>query len=330
MLFGPAIRNIQVRYYIDHDPDHRKTTFVAGMGRSGTTWLAQLLNFRNDYRFIFEPFDPGRVALAVNFADHTYLRPDDTRRLFLAPAKAIVTGLVKEWFVDQHNRKVICGRRLVKDVRANLFLRWLHEQFPGMPLVLIVRHPFAIAASRAKTGADVDLEAQFLSQPQLVEDYLAPYADLMRACHTPFERHVAAWCVEIGVPLSQFKPGELGVVFYERLATQPLVVLPEIFAHVGRPFDRRVADFVRMPSHTTLSKSTLEAKWASGSSRVTASWQEHISPVQVRRGLEIIDAFGLSSIYDDSPNPPLQRPPLGIAWPGSAVSRETVVAPSSP
>ena len=327
MLFGPAIRNIQVRYYVDHDNDHRRATFIAGMGRSGTTWLAQLLNFRNDSRFMFEPFDPGRVAMSVNFTDHTYLRRDDVRRTYLAPARAIVTGLVREWFVDQHNRKVICPRRIIKDVRVNLFLRWLYEQFPGMPLVLIVRHPFAIAASRAKTGADVDLETQFLAQPQLVEDYLAPFADLMRRCQTPFERHVAAWCVEIGIPLSQFKTGELGVVFYEQLAAQPLVVLPEIFAHIGRRFDRRVADFVKKPSHTTLSKSTLTTAWASGSSRVTSAWQASISPVQVRRGLDILEAFGLSDVYDDSPMPKLLRPPLGLTWRSEPASRENMVSP---
>jgi len=32
--------------------------FVAGTGRSGTTWLAQLLNANDQFRLIVEPFHP--------------------------------------------------------------------------------------------------------------------------------------------------------------------------------------------------------------------------------------------------------------------------------
>jgi len=310
MLFGPAIRNIQVKYFIDHDSDHRKSIFVSGMGRSGTTWLGELINFRNENRFVFEPFDPGRVALAVNFGDHTYLRPDDNDPHFLSPARAIVTGLVREHFVDQHNRKIICGSRIIKEVRANLFLRWLFEHFPGMPLILIVRHPFAVAASRGKTGVDIDLRAQFLSQPALVQDYLAPYADLMMRCETKFERHVASWCVETGVPLSQFGPGELCVVFYEHLCIEPERVLADVFRHLGRPFDRSISRAVQRPSKTTLSESELLRTWSSGASSVAQAWKDRITPQQIARGLAILDAFGLRDLYGEAPMPLVERPSL--------------------
>jgi len=303
MLFGPAIRNIQVKYFIDHDSDHRKSIFVSGTARSGTTWLGELINFRNDSRFVFEPFDPGRVALAVNFGDHTYLRPSDDDPHFLAPARAIVTGLVREHFVDQHNRKIICGSRIIKEVRANLFLRWLYEHFPGMPIVLTVRHPFAVAASRGKTGVDIDLRAQYLSQPALVEDFLARYVDVMENCATKFERHVASWCVEIGVPLSQFQNGEICTVFYEHLVTEPERVLARVFAYVKRPFDPRVCRGLTKPSSTTLSANELTRTWSDGAKKVTQAWQDRITPAQIGRGLAILEAFGLRDLYGEGPMP---------------------------
>jgi sulfotransferase family protein len=302
-MFGPAIRHMQVRYFIDHDPDYRKTTFVTGMGRSGTTWLAELLNFRNGYRFIFEPFDPHRVALAASFLDHQYLRPDDDRRIYLAPATAIVTGYIREHFVDQHNRKLICGRRIVKEVRGNLILRWLYRHFSGMPLVLIVRHPLAVAASRLATDEDVDLQAAFLDQPQLVEDHLQPFINTMRSCGSPFERHIAAWCIENGVPLAQFAPGELCVVSYERLCVEPEETLREVFAHVGRPFDRRVLDGMSRPSRTALAPDQLTQDWKAGGGRVVAAWRDRLSPAQIQRGLEIIEAFAMSGLYGEEPVP---------------------------
>jgi hypothetical protein len=307
MLFGPALRNIQVKYFIDHDSDHRRSIFVSGMGRSGTTWLGELINYRNESRFVFEPFDPGRVALAVNFGDHTYLRADNEDPHFLAPARAIVTGLVREHFVDQHNRKVICGSRIIKEVRANLFLRWLYAHFPGMPLILIVRHPFAVAASRGKTGVDIDLQSQFLAQPDLVRDFLTPYVDVMNGCATKFERHIAAWCIEIGVPLSQFQRGEICVVAYEHLCTEPARVLAEVFEHAHRPFDRRIFDSLTKPSTTTISRSELARTWSEGAHKITQAWKDRISPDQIRRGLAIMDAFGISDLYDEGPMPLVDR-----------------------
>lgn len=321
MLFKTAIKNIQIRYFIDHDNDHKKTIFVSGMGRSGTTWLAQLLNYRNDSRLVFEPFDPMRVALAVNFQDHQYLRPGDDDRHFLAPARAIVTGMIREWFVDQHNKKLICGRRIVKEVRANLFLRWLYEHFPGMPIVLIIRHPFAVAVSRLATNEDVNLHEAFARQPELVSDFLLPYLNVMRSCATPFERHVAAWCIETGVPLAQFNTGEISVVFYERLCADPSRVLSDVFGHVGRPFDDRVYRAITKPSHTTLSPMKLAEDWGKGYQTVTQAWKERVSAEQVRRGLEILEAFELANLYDDRAMPLIDELKLPLPF-GARFGRE--------
>lgn len=307
MLFGPAIRNIQVKYFIDHNTDHRNAVFVAGLPRSGTTWLGELINFRNESRYLFEPFDPSRVALAVNFGNHTYLRPTDDDPHFLAPARAIVTGLVREHFVDQWNRKIICGSRVIKEVRASLFLRWLCAHFPGMPIVLIVRHPFAVAVSQRKTNVDVDLEAEFLSQPELVRDFLQPYIEVMRACATPFERLVAMWCVGVGVPLSQFRNGEICVVFYEHLSTEPDRVLAEVFAHLNRRFDPGIRRALTKPSTTTISRSELARTWSEGALQVTQAWTERASAAEIRRGLDILKAFGMTDLYDDRPMPLMEK-----------------------
>ena len=41
--------------------DHRQTVLLAGTGRSGTTWAANIINYANTYRFMFEPFYPQAV-----------------------------------------------------------------------------------------------------------------------------------------------------------------------------------------------------------------------------------------------------------------------------
>jgi len=52
----PVRRRMGLRLVIDRDADHRKSIFLAGTGRSGGTWLSDILNQRNEYRLVFEPF----------------------------------------------------------------------------------------------------------------------------------------------------------------------------------------------------------------------------------------------------------------------------------
>jgi hypothetical protein len=325
-LFRGAIQNIAVKYFIDHDADYRKSVMVAGMGRSGTTWLADLLNYRNDYRVVFEPFNHRRVALAVNFSDHQYLRPSDDDYRYVEPARAILTGLVREHWVDRFNHRLIAHRRLVKDVRVNLILRWMRVHFPGMPIVLIARHPFAVAASRLSKGYDVDLQHEFLAQRALVEDFLQPYRDALLACRTPFERHVAAWCIEVGVPLSQFAEDEICLVLYEDLCKKPAEVLQKTFAFIGNAFDRSALRSLTRPSHTTYFPKRLRLNWEGGADRIVTAWQDSITPAQIRRGLEIVEMFGMNELYGADPMPVTSRYPRALAFQtarrdlGSAVS----------
>src|SRR3712207_9472155 len=72
--------------------DHRNSVFLAGSGRSGTTWVAEIINHRNGYRLVFEPFHPGRVGICGSFRRKQYLRPDDRREAYLGPARRILTG----------------------------------------------------------------------------------------------------------------------------------------------------------------------------------------------------------------------------------------------
>jgi hypothetical protein len=311
VLFGGAIRNIQVRYFVDHDPDHRATVFVTGMNRSGTTWLMDLLNAHNDFRLVFEPFDHSRVALAVNFKDHQYLRAENDDPHFLAPARAILSGRVREDFVDQHNRRLFSSRRLVKEVRASLFLPWLLRHFPGMPIVCIVRHPFAVAASRRVSEADIDLHEDFLSQPDLIADHLLPFVETIAACVTPFERSVAEWCIEVGVPLSQLKPTDAHIVAYEHLCTRPDVELQAICGQIGLAFHPGMLRRLQRPSSTTSHTDRLAQDWRAGGRGLVESWTRRISPQEVARGLEILVQFGMDDLYGADPMPLVDRLPAG-------------------
>lgn len=292
----PLRRRLGIRYVIDPEPDHRRTVFLAGTARSGTTWVSELINVRNEYRYIFEPFKPGKVPEMSAFGSRRYLRPEEDDPELLALAEKVVSGRVRHPWTERFNRRFIADRRIVKDIQANLFLRWLHDRFPGMPMILVLRHPCAVAHSYAKHGWPGSVDA-LLAQPSLVEDYLQPHVEAIAAAKDSFERALFIWCIETLVPLKQFGPGRLHVVFYERLAEDPGEI-ERMFRFLGKPWDPSVLAAATRPSRTSRRDSAI----ASGGNPAT-SWVGKVDESRVRRAREIVGMFGLDGLYGDSAMP---------------------------
>jgi len=272
-----------VRLDLDRDP--RSAVLLAGSGRSGTSWAASLINCRNEYRYVFEPFHPERVPEFANLRRRQYLRRGEAGEEFLAAARAALSGRLRSRWADRLNRRFVSRRRLVKEIRANLMLGWLRENFPQTPMLLMLRHPFAVAASRARLGWRDNLD-DMLGQRRLVEDFLAPFEARLRRASSPFERHVLAWCVENLVPLRQLAPGEVALLFYEELVLHPEQGLRPAFAALGRPVPREALAAARGAGREGLE-----------------GWRGRVGEGELRRGLEALRAFGLDRVYGEGPLP---------------------------
>jgi Sulfotransferase family len=276
--------------------DHRSSVFLAGSGRSGTTWVSEVINHRNAYRFVFEPFHPGKVRIMEGFRRKQYLRPSDRREEYLGPARTVLTGGLRSLWADRFNTRLVAGRRLIKDIRANLLLGWMRENFPGMPVILLLRHPCAVAASKLALGWN-DALRETMEQDDLVEDFLLPMEAEIRAAHDPFERHVFSWCIENHVPLQQFGPGEIHLCFYEDFLAHPERELRRLFAFLGDDpegaFGERVRRALKNPS--PLSR---DAEAPS-----VDAWRDCVTEGQLERAVEILGLFGLDRVYGEGAMP---------------------------
>ena len=273
--------------------NHRDSLFLAGSGRSGTTWLSEMINHRNGYRYVFEPFNPVRVGAFEHYRSKQYLRPDDAREEFLEPARLALTGALKSSWTDRFNRKFVARRRLIKDIRANLLLGWMRANFPGMPIVLLLRHPCAVVASRLALGWKDNLH-ETMEQEDLVEDFLLPMETEIRAARDDFERHLFLWCLDNYVPLQQFARGEIHLAFYENLLVNPEDELQSLFDFLGEDLDDRIYDRLDHPSPLSTKDAPLPS---------VDAWRGQVSARQRERGVEILALFGLDGIYDEGPMP---------------------------
>src|SRR6478609_8521513 len=137
------IKRLKRRIALEHPLDFNRTfdslIFVAGTGRSGTTWLVDLLNAENRHRVIFEPLRPNFGALGKGDIPR-YIRPDnDDPELVELVRKILLARFKSTRWTGRGNTRVVSRSRIIKDVHSNLRLGWLREQFPPFPLFLIIR-----------------------------------------------------------------------------------------------------------------------------------------------------------------------------------------------
>ena len=272
---------------------------MAGAARSGTTWLADLISSQIPSRILFEPFNPDLVSDYRRFHYFQYMRPGTQNPEFYAFAQKVFTGEIRNRWIDRQNERIISRFRLVKEIRANLALKWLHDSFPEVPIIFILRHPCAVVLSRMELGwaTDRDIEPLLL-QPQLVEDYLGPYLDLIQDAGSSEEKHAVIWSVSNLVPLRQFKSDEVKIVYYENLCTQPEIELPGIFDALGYPFSGRLIASSNQPSQTSRRDSAVAIR-----TDKIENWKKRLGRSQIEAILRVVQAFGLDNLYGESTVP---------------------------
>ena len=289
-------RDMPTRIIVDYIPSYRRSILLAGTVRSGTTWTSDVINYKNEYRYMFEPFHPD-VECCRLFGPRPYLTPENRDAALLAQARAVFSGRVRHARVDQFNRRVFASQRLIKVIHANLMLSWIHAHFPAMPIVLLVRHPCAVASSLLKLGWDPALK-HLLGQETLLNGELRPWREEIESARDAFEEHVFLWCIETYVALKKVRRGEVHLAFYENLCQHPEEQIGRMFAFLGKPYDDRVLASLSKPS--PLSRPDSPILTGGG---LIGRWRASISAPQLRRAKEIVGLFGLDRIYGSDPLP---------------------------
>jgi hypothetical protein len=303
-----------IQFLSDSNRDHRNTVILAGVGRSGTTWIANTINYNLEYRQLFEPFNPlkGIANKGKISSVPAYLRPDDRDKNSLELARSILSGETKDIAIDYENfgnRKFFFQKRLIKDISANLFLRWIYVNFPGIPIILLLRHPCAVANSRIKRnialgkqwslyGLD-DPASFFQNHKELMTDFLEPFKNEIEAIGSVFENYIFQWCIANYIPLKQFKVGEIHLVFYENFCVNPENEIKRLFEFLEKDYDELIFSKIKVPSVQAHKYSAIKTD----KNNLINSWKKDLSTAQIDKALQILSLFGLDEIYSENLTP---------------------------
>jgi Sulfotransferase family len=290
------INEVCKKLYRDTDRDIGKSVIIAGTGRSGTTWLADLISSQIPCRIMFEPFHPGKIKEFSQFNYFQYMRPTEPNDALLSYCHKVFTGNIRDAWIDSKLVRIFPRLRIIKDIRVNLFLKWIHNQFPNVPILFIIRHPCAVVQSRLELRWDTDRDiTPILSQKGLVDDFLSDKMDIIAGARTYEEKHAVIWCISNLIPIRQFQSNSLNVIFYENLCNNPEFEVPKIFSMINQWCQRPVFELTEKPSGTIKPFSAI----VTGENKI-ARWKKKLSAVQITRILSVVEGFGLDYIYGDS------------------------------
>lgn len=307
--------------------------FIAGSGRSGTTWILDALASANKLRPVFEPLHPYVSEIGREYA-HRALSADEEhprlreflldacagrgprlwtqyrqqRRWLMPPpdefwSKKDAGRTKRYWakFLREMPRMTASGLRsqpLVKCIRANLMLAWLARHLPCRA-VLIVRHPGAVIESelRGRWNAGYALD-RFRDDTRLHNLTQDRYRPLLARKLTHVESLALRWVIENQWVLEAARAQAIPVIHYEKLRATGDGAWTALCAALG---------VSKLPDRKSLTRPSQQ----SGSGRDviplaqsrTPRWMRDLSPADTREIQGILDNVAFHEYSMEEPNP---------------------------
>ncbi|OGL41104.1 MAG: hypothetical protein A3C43_06555 [Candidatus Schekmanbacteria bacterium RIFCSPHIGHO2_02_FULL_38_11] len=273
-----------------------KTIIIAGSGRSGTTWLAEVIASCKGFRLFFEPFNNQR---SVRYPEndlllYAYMRPDSHYPKVERFICDVLKGKIRNRWIDSHNINLFTWRYVLKEIRIVLMLGWIKEKY-GNKIVYTTRHPCATVLSRLKEKWTSPLNVIW-SQQELVEDYLSPYESIIRGAKTEIEKHAVMWCVENLIPLKQMGKYNYFFTTYEAMCIEPEKEIDRIFSYLRLRRTKRVTKAIQLTPEARPHSAVI-----TGEDKISF-WKNRLSGDEIKSIMDIVNLFEID-IYSTEPMP---------------------------
>lgn len=262
----------------------RDNVLVFGTGRSGTTWLSEIIA-SGGLRFVFEPLHPGEVPEARNFPFPNYLLPGEETP-WLPLLEKVVTGRVTNAWTVRANPSA--ERSVVKLIRANLMMEWMIDRFRFHP-VYIIRNPLSVAGSMKEQGWDVGVRyvQRAMEHIRAKDGSFDNLEELFERPITKVESYAIMWGFQNAIPIRRRLLKKVVFIRFEELAADP----EGIFEPLARRIRLDMTPAVREQLHK-LSFQRGKQSWEKGYDPTTA-WKRSLTRREVKDVIRIVRWFGL-------------------------------------
>jgi hypothetical protein len=314
--------------------------FIAGSGRSGTTWIQDAIANANNLRPVFEPLHPFLSDVGDRYA-HRALSAEEAhpdlesflirtcagqgprlwtqyrqQRRWLFPTAAQFSTrqdagrVVRHWLkffseFPRMTRDSWRGEPLVKCIRANLMLPWIARRLDSQ-LVFVMRHPGAVVESELRSGWNASFVLdRFRQDARLHELTGGRYEALLARNLGPVESLTLRWVIENQWVAESAKNAGIPTFHYESLRFSDSGEWARLCSALGVATVPDTA-LLERPSQQSGSKRTAIPLELSKAPR----WMSNLTSEQKGQVMDILEAVGLSTYSMDSSFPIRPAPVL--------------------
>lgn len=270
---------------------------VVGTGRSGTTWLMEVLGSDPRTLPVFEPLHGWRTPaseLRSIGGFHALGREDHHPELETYLRRVFRGRMLNRWAVRDASVRQILGaeRAVAKMIRMCAAVGWFEATFPHIPVVAVVRHPCAVVASMERA------EGRWELPPSFLRDYaraaLGGDADDLIAEDEDDDlvRYATLWAIDNAALIRGSSPGRTLIVGFEELLASPRVQLERVAAHLGLDLDLDRVDLTRASSTTGRAGQVPDPDQL-------GRWRNRLDDRQIARTIAIAERAGAVGISPD-------------------------------
>lgn len=303
--------------------DVNDTVVVAGAPRSGTTWLAELLReLPGRYKLLNEPLqlDWNPRAEEVGFNWRTRISPGEDRPELAGYIADALEGKIDygpSWhFRNDHPLREIyehaTHRQLVvKFCRAGRMLHWLSEKSDVRGIVLIIRHPCAVIASRLNTEVEawqprnvssISIRDRFGNEAP--EHILQDLQELPQAVDSWVGHLAVQWSLDYYFSFYQHSRTTENypwvLTSYERLFVEREKELSRVVNALGGSVTQKMRTQISNASEFSADDFQFDAQ------HQLTKWREELTEDQIETILRVADAFGMG-FYTDKAVPDFEQ-----------------------
>ena len=139
---------------------------------------------------------------------------------------------------------------------------------------------------------------EFLNQQALCSDYLEPFSEAIHSIGDDFiEKQILIWAIIHHVPLTSLNCQDLHIIFYEDLVSRPAQEIEKLFNYLELGYDQGESLNQRIYKPTRTSKNFSQEL---SRDSLLDSWKNQLSAQQIDKGMEILEQFQLSKVYEDN------------------------------
>lgn len=282
---------------------------ITGSPRSGTTWLAEMINTVPGSGIMWEPLHLGQQKdlAGRGFTWRTFIDPDDRNPEYRQILGDILSGRRMDGHLGKYQSlgSLLTTRFwIIKFVRANNMLEYIARNFPTRVPILLVRHPCAVVSSQMHRRTrhqtvtrERTLENWSKGLPEIATQFLARYPEhrtYLESLDNWEEILAAVWCMDNMLLSGSSSAYSFIILSYEQLVSEGPEIMRPVMDYLNLEWTDRIAEQFESRSSTTVKGSHVER-----GKNLLEGWREKLNEREITRILGVVDHFDIDCYSRD-------------------------------